>query len=64
MERVCVLELVELVQILGNKFMILIVGSFVKILTLCDATAKTVKKQQKSIENKTGNVFLLLMWYK
>lgn len=44
MERVCVLELVELVQILGNKFMILIVGSFVKILTLCDATAKTVKK--------------------
>lgn len=40
---VWVLELVELVQISGSKFMTLIVDSFMKIMT-CDITAKTVRK--------------------
>lgn len=59
------MELVELVQIPGNKFMLLIVDSFVKILTLCDATAKIVREvinnDRKSVENKAGNVFPLFM---
>lgn len=42
-ERMWVLELVELVQIIGNKLTIVIVGSFMKMLTLCDAAAKTLR---------------------
>lgn len=41
--RVWVLELIELVQIPGSKF-IIIVESFMKILRLCDVTGKIVRK--------------------
>lgn len=41
---VWILELVELGQIPGSKLIIVILNSFVKVVTLCDSTAKIEKR--------------------
>lgn len=46
-----------------SKFFIVIVDSFMQILTLCDVTTKIVERWSTLTEKKykVGNVFLLFM---